>query len=181
MAWEVERKARIPDPERVAAILTQRYGSPLYSRKHDQYYLFPDDSGSRFRLRVVDTEPGEGVPGVVTWKSRTMEQGMEINDEQEFSVSCATTFSDLVLRMGCTPLAIKKKDTRAWRLNHGLLAELSRVERLGWFLEIESVIQSRDGVDEAKRLVDGVYQELSIPPSDYEPQSYLSMLAELGL
>ncbi|MFP4510005.1 MAG: class IV adenylate cyclase [Spirochaetaceae bacterium] len=179
MAWEVERKARIPDPEAIAERLTERFGTPTYSRKVDRYFSKPGDTENRFRLRTLSLDTD--APGTVTWKSRVMDDGMEINEEREFEVSNAADFSSLIGRIGCSLFAVKKKDTRAWNLDHGLLAELSYVDRLAWFLEVEAVIPDTEGVEEAKRRVNRVFQELRIPTSDYEPRAYLSMLASGGL
>lgn len=181
MAWEIERKARIPDPEAIAASLSERFGAPSHSRKVDHYYSQPGDTDNRFRLRTLDADPHDDASGIVTWKSRIMEDGMEINEEHEFEVSSAPEFASLLGRIGCTVFAVKKKHTRAWRLDHGLLAELSKVEQLGWFLEVEAVIHDTEGVEQAKRRVNRVFEELGIPASDYEPRAYLSMLASGGL
>jgi adenylate cyclase class 2 len=181
MAWEIERKARIPDPEAIAASLSERFGAPSRSRKVDHYYSQPGDTENRFRLRTLDADSQDDAKGIVTWKTRVMEDGMEINDEHEFEVSSAQEFSSLLGRIGCAVFAVKKKDTRAWRLDHGLLAELSNVDRLGWFLEVEAVIPDTEGVEQAKRRVNRVFEELGIPASDYEPRAYLSMLATGGL
>jgi len=104
---EVELKARLGDREavqtRVAAFA--RYSGPV--DKHDSYWHEPDWRRARgakgFRVR------DEGGASVVTFKTKRVEAGVEVNLEREFGVSDPDIFVEFCRRLGCEPFYTKRK------------------------------------------------------------------------
>jgi adenylate cyclase class 2 len=210
MAVEIELKARLDDFEPVRERL---FVMGEYCRayiKSDTYWL-PAQQAARQLAAIpsgvrVRRESGVNADGaafgtiLVTYKTKEITDGIEINDESEFIVSDAPVFEELLGRLGLHPAHRKEKKGWAWliappqaaaqqqqavaqRQPPPILAELSLVEGLGWFLEIE--IQAADNhqqtVDESRRRLFALLEQLKIPADQIESRPYTLMLEEAKL
>jgi adenylate cyclase class 2 len=145
VAIEIELKAWVDDPAAVKRTITQfaRYNGAF--TKDDAYWFparrAPDASlpASGVRLRRETLDSGDGQPvqtTLVTYKTKEVREGMEINDEREFAVSDGAAFEELLTRLGLSPGKTKQK--RGWSWSHeGITLELTEVTGLGWFAELE--------------------------------------------
>jgi adenylate cyclase class 2 len=116
---------------------------------------------------------------VVNFKRKEVRDGMEVNDEREFSVSDAEVFAELLKRLGLEPWIRKRKIGEAWNLD-GITAELSLVVGLGRFIELEILADSDDGATVAAaraRLLDAV-DRLGVDRSRIEGRYYTELLRE---
>jgi adenylate cyclase class 2 len=200
MAIEIELKVPVDDPEALKARLSS-LGTVLGSyEKHDTYWIAADRkgapggipaSGIRIRReRAAGPDGRELEQALVTYKIRELSGGVEINDEREFTLGsgagpgeAAAVFAELLERLGLRPDIRKEKQGRAWNLGGEppVLAELSLIGGLGWFLELEILTEDRnEGTLSAsrKRLL-SLLEELEISPERIEARPYTQMLREL--
>jgi adenylate cyclase class 2 len=184
MRLEIELKVRVDNPEEVKTRLSN-LGTYCYSyEKDDTYWVLPN--GSPFRLRVrqenkTDTRGETRRTSLITCKTREIRGGIEVNEEQELTVSDGKVFEEILAQMGLIPAVKKEKRGMAWECcQPPILAELSAVKRLGWFLELEIQSDSRDeqSIQENRLRLLALLEKLGIPPEKIEPRPYTEMLAE---
>ncbi len=181
MNKEIELKARVTDPENLKTGLEQRYGDAVNFYKDDIYFLYKNiggkAEGQAVRLRRTDGE------NIVTAKRKTLSNGIEINDELEFSVGDGEAFLDFLTMTGASEWVSKKKS--GWRFTSGegrlnAVIELCDVESLGWFIEIEVVLDTADADDlkAAELKIKSILAEMNISEDMIEPRYYSDMLLE---
>jgi adenylate cyclase class 2 len=204
MALEIELKTRIDEPETVKKRLE---GLGIYDcayEKADVYWFFagkgaeipagpgkktensaiPGLSPPDLRVRKETKTPNGGGTVTftrITYKNRDLRGGVEINDEREFEVSCAGVFEDLLRRLGLAPGIQKHKRGWAWRCGE-VLAELSEVRGLGWYLELEILAPPGDErvLAEGQERLFALLEALEIPRNRIETRPYTEMLKALG-
>ncbi len=191
MATEVELKAWVDDPAAVERRLREMSSFVTDFVKEDVYYLPPGDEKldpdrersdrdrRDFRIRIEDGT------ATVTFKTKSREGGMEVNNEREFTVSDADRFRELMQRIGCRPYARKRKQGKRFTRD-GIVLELCEVTRLGWFLEIEKMVDlPGEGEDEAVRNARSEVRRLfdlaGIPAARIESRNYTDLLRERGI
>lgn len=172
MALEIELKAWVSDPDCLREVLTARAGPGVPYDKQDTYYRAPESAGAfEFRIR----RSGSGA--VLTRKEKRIERGLEMNREQECSIGDPDQLDALVRELGCTVFARKRK--RGWAFTvDGLTVELSDVEGLGWFVEIEALVDDGERRPEVETAIRALLSKLGIPQSFIEPVPYTTMLAD---
>jgi len=203
MAIEIELKAHLdnytPVKERLSAV-----GDYCRSYKKSDAYWLPAqsaDGGITAEMSVppsgvrVRRESGIDADGVtnesvlVTYKIKEISGGMEVNHESEFTVSDADLFEELLGRLGLSREICKEKEGWAWTIppqsagQSPILAELSLVAGLGWFLEIE-ILAADDGeqtVKESRERLFALLEKLEIPVEWIESRPYTAMLASVNL
>ncbi len=181
MAQEVECKLTIQNSE--VALFTTRieayFPDAIVSEVHkeDLYYGLPD-STNLFRIRVTT----DGI--VVTQKYKELRSdGVEVNQETEFSVPTEDlgALKQFFAKLGYLPVVEKKKIGNSWQKGT-LTIELVEVEQLGWFIEIEKLLDD----NASEREINGAIEQLSeirneLGLSDYPLQGryYSEMLQDL--
>ncbi|MCL2270318.1 MAG: class IV adenylate cyclase [Treponema sp.] len=198
MVFEIELKARLDD---FAPVKEQLSAEGSYCRsytKSDSYWYPAQEtmsipSGVRIRREGGINADGSAHESVlVTYKIKEISGGIEVNNECEFSVSDAALFEELLNRLGLRMAVRKEKQGWAWLIpasvkqmasaEQPVLAELSLVEGLGWFLEIE--IQAADNdvrtVEKSRNRLLALLQKLGIPEERIEDRPYTAMLLERG-
>lgn len=137
MRYEIEVKAHCtPSHELERALEAEcRYLGPV--DKSDRYFLFPGAQAGEDRNFRIRTEAGASM---VTWKSRRRLGVMEVNQEREFPISEPDAFLELCLAMGASEYFRKTKKGRAYGCGEWTV-ELVEVEPLGYFLEIELLVE----------------------------------------
>jgi len=185
MWTEVELKAHVDDPDAVLALLEARYGAGAQYIKEDIYYRLPGPDGKgvgrsgggepiEFRLRREDGR------AVVTAKRKSLSGGIEVNAENEFTVDDPAAFEVFAGYLGAVVFSHKRKEGRSFTAG-GATIELSNVMGLGWFVEIEELVDAgRPGeVERARERVAGLLAAIGVPAERIEPRYYTDMLAEL--
>ena len=178
MTFEVEIKARVQDYTALKTRLEERYGAGKAQYKSDQYfsrYDEPDDPA--FRFRIEQSEDGE--KNHVTAKIKTIEEGVEVNTEVEFSVSDPKAFSAFSAMLDYTLTIEKTKNGYAWTPAPATTIELTEVGSLGYFLEIEELVESWDAIKDARARILDILTSLGFSEKDIEPRFYIDMLQEL--
>jgi predicted adenylyl cyclase CyaB len=198
MAVEVELKAHIDDmalmKKRLSA-LGEYCGS---YKKSDSYWLPVETEAGRMTLPStgvrVRYEKGENAQGtahesvLVTYKTKEISDSIEVNNEYEFSVSDAGLFEELLERLGLYLDIGKEKEGWSWTIPGeaaGLapvLAELSLVANLGWFLELEILLAEKNEqtVQESRMRLLALLEKLEILPEQIEVRPYTAMLREIS-
>ena len=184
MATEIELKAHVHNNEELRLTLSEK-AEYLYSfEKKDSYWLAETSglpsSGIRIRgEKRIFPDRNEISLCLVTYKNKEVRDGIEINDEREFSVEPASEFEEFIIKLEFKPVRSKEKQGWAFSKN-GITAELVEVKCLGWFIELEIIANTADEetfVTGKKRLLD-LLAELGITEDAIESRFYSVMLSE---
>jgi adenylate cyclase class 2 len=186
MSVEIELKAWVDDPDRVRLRCVSFAGPASSFEKADAYWVFPGgavavpSSGIRIRRETKTGPSGEVSQALwVTYKVKEVRGGMEINDEREFSVSDGAAFEELLRRLGLQKDIEKNKRGWVWNCD-GITTELTEVEGLGWFVELEIVADDDAGgtVTSARTRLLALLRKIGIKKDRIEPRYYTEMLRE---
>jgi len=197
LAVEIELKAHIKDSEALRLLLLGKAQYLCSFEKEDAYYFPTNNSDipkSGVRLRAESKTFPDGTEkkiAYVTYKTKEVRDGIEINDEKEFEVyshqySTIAAFGEFLKMLGLKPGYTKRK--KGWAFSkEEINAELLEAEKLGWFLEIEIVVNDigdQEKMDitirEAKKKLMGFLSELGIEKDAIESRYYSEMLKELA-
>ncbi len=172
---EIELKAWVDEPEILVKILCSKAKYLRDFDKKDEYFRLTisgkADPFQDVRIRQDDKKC------LVTYKDKTMVDGVEFNREHEFGIESPEMMTELLLRLGALKLVSKRKKGSAWKFGD-FLVELSQVENLGYFIEIETVLANTASFTHAElstQLKDAL-RELGITSDRIEERSYTSML-----
>jgi adenylate cyclase class 2 len=206
MPIEIELKARIDDPQAVKEAISSLAHSEGAYEKNDVYW-YPVNENSDvppFGIRIrsesrcmyadginadcIHTDSthadDEKTETLVTYKVQTKKDGIEVNNEREFSISDAAPFEEILAMFGLKAGIGKHKKGWVWKDGGDppLTAELSEVRHLGWFVELEILA---DGTDEetvtvARSRLLSFLQKIGIDESKIEKRYYVEMLKERG-
>ena len=188
MAIEIELKAWVSNPQELRTKLSslavfkgtfekndvffdhvcleEAKGIPNYGvRVRQETFVYPDGNQKELSL--------------VTYKIKELRDNIEVNEEKEFEVSSGEAFIEFLLHLGFRERIRKQKKGGSYDYN-GMNVELTRVEDLGWFIEMEILLSQRDDEkieNERMRLLDFL-DRLEIGRNSIESRSYSVMLAE---
>jgi len=193
---EIELKARLDDYAPVKERLSLAGDYCRSYKKSDSYWLPAQAGGggmsvppSGVRVRResgIDADGAAHESVLATYKTKEISVGVEVNHECEFTVSDAGLFEELLGRLGLSRAVRKEKEGWAWTISPQtagqapILAELSLVAGLGWFLEIE-IMAADDGeqtVKESRGRLFTLLEKLEIPVEWIESRPYTAMLKE---
>jgi len=188
MKLEIEKKVRVAGPGALEPLLAARGRFAGTLRKEDRYYLIGRRDGEPIDLLrdpIVRVRTGEGEGARISAKRRAFIGSTEVNEEVEIAASPAGAVAWLFESyLGVSPFVVKRKETRLWIAGE-LHAELSLVEGLGWFLEVELLRDPPDAgpardaaAAEGARLVDDFIASLGLSPGDGEARPYVQLLME---
>ncbi|MGI6437039.1 MAG: class IV adenylate cyclase [Sphaerochaeta sp.] len=181
MAFEVELKAWVRKAEALKRSLDTKEGLLYvgFEEKEDTYYALEELPLLRIRKEVVNEERSL----VVTHKKRSTIDGIEENLEYEFSVdprqeqAVHAFFTALGYRVA------KRKFKRGWRYRQvhttttpGLTVELVHLEGLGWFIEVEALVNTREERRQAREELMAFLASLGIDSSAIESKPYLQLI-----
>jgi len=195
MAMEIELKAHVKDSEALRQLLHEKAEYKGSFEKEDTYWLFneaadhklADHKPAALRIRRENRIFSDGKKESLTfatYKIKQVKDGIEINDEREFEIrSSAVSDRDdldaLLRHLRLTPGLTKRK--KGWIfLREDINAELTEVESLGWFIELE-ILADNDREEtvarEKKKLLDFL-DSLGIERTAIESRFYSQMITE---
>jgi adenylate cyclase class 2 len=192
MAIEIEVKAHVKDPQALKSrISLLASSSPLSFEKDDCYWVATckevpggiPKSGVRVRReKHWRDKAAEEEKILITYKSKEIRDGIEINDEREFAVSNGDTFTELLKRLGLEPGIRKHKQGWAWIYGnvHAELCEVSGPDHnLGWFAELEILADDAgtETVAAARKQLLELLEKLSISKDSIEERYYSELLS----
>jgi len=133
----------------------------------------------------IDADGAAHESVLATYKTKEISGGIEVNHECEFTVSDAGLFEELLSHLGLRSAVRKEKEGWAWTIpaqtagQSPILAELSMVAGLGWFLEIEILAADNceQTVEESRGRLFALLEKLEIPAEWIETRPYTAMLA----
>lgn len=182
MALEVELKARIEDPRQLQVILEGLAGiSSAQPIDKEDSYLGPDANTFLVRLR------SEANTLTITHKKRTLTDGIETNQEIEFSTDIGQ--KSAVVALFAALGYVEQLNKRKIGLRYHLLVdeslgpltiEVCEVAPLGWFLEMEVLVDDQSLVEEARRALLQTLSLVEIDRSLIESRPYMILLKEQG-
>ena len=189
MTIEIELKAWVQDPLELKKNLSSLAIFKGSFEKNDVYYnledprLISDSSGYGVRVRKV-TSGFKGISkeaNLVTYKSKEVRDGIEVNNEKEFEVPSASLFEEFLMALGLKERIRKKKKGFCFDYN-GITAELTEVEGLGWFIELEMLLSAKDNekIENGRARLLDFLDQLEIPRESIESRSYSTMLSPRG-
>ena len=193
MAVEVELKARLDDFKPVKERLSTIGSYHRMYQKADSYWIRPQTAGPTLRVRQERGENADGTAYesvMVTFKAKEIINGIEVNDEREFSVSDIALFEDLLYCLGMNKVKCKEKNGWAWIVAADaaaqgesakqpfVLAEISLVTGLGWFLELEILLDEarREEIAESRERLLALLARLEVSEDTIESRPYTVML-----
>ena len=188
MAIEVEIKAHINEPDRIYTKLCSLFTLKRNFSKKDEYWFqssknrtvnFPN-SGIRLRTETFDDTRGtHSKTFFITWKSKEIQEKTEVNRENELTISDADDFRKLLSLLGLEKTREKQKTGHLF-VKEDIKAELSDVEGLGFFIEIEIMAENpeEDHIKAAKKRLYECLKMLEIDEEAIETRFYSEMLEE---
>ena len=184
MATEIELKAHVTDSEAMRLTLSKKAEYLGAFEKEDTYW-FP--GGLRVR-REKRTHPDGRMEllTLVSYKTKEVKDGIEVNDEREFEARpvgphSESEFEEFLALIGLKPGIAKKK--RGWVFSRdGITAELAEVEGLGYFVELEIVDNGANpAIEEGKKRLLDFLAVLGIQKEAIESRYYTEMLRERNM
>ncbi|MXI85852.1 CYTH domain-containing protein [Sphaerochaeta halotolerans] len=191
MSYEVELKAHVDDPITLMHDIEQHTGivDACCEEKDDIYYALLGDE-PLFRLRMERFGPSfHELSGNVrfTRKYKNLKGGIEVNEEVEFLTSSdqAEQAHAFFLSLGYQVYIRKTKRgySYEWKVDETLSAlhiELVEIASLGWFLEMEFVLEAEEQVPYARTRLLEVLSLLGVPQERIEERYYMHLLKELS-
>lgn len=188
MSKEIELKAHVDNWQ---SLLEKIRKSPfvkneLYEEKEDIYFFNPLIEQT-FRVRketLKDSTNFISKQTVYTVKEKIMNEGIENNREIEVNLSYENFDSSITFfeSLGFKQTMLKNKKGYSFDFvffEYPLHIELLKVNELGWFFEIEFVVE--EDVKTVDQLIKNLYKTLDIfeiPHSAIEKRYYSQMLCE---
>jgi len=179
MQYEVEQKHRVENVDALIARLTERSAilEPPVGQS-DQYFAHPSRdfamTDEALRIRTVGGE------SFVTYKGPKLDSTTKTRRELELPLdsqdSGGAQFIELLDALGFRPVAIVRKNRRAFQIEHhgrDVEGALDDVNGIGTFVELELIADDAN-VEEAQRIVSALAIELALGPA--ELRSYLELL-----
>jgi predicted adenylyl cyclase CyaB len=171
MAIEVETKARLEEPETMRKKLRRIARFDHSFEKRDIYFSHPGGTKTLFRLRNEDNV------STVTYKKKTRERGFEVNQEHEFSVSDEHAFLGFCEYLGYIKYIEKHKTGDLFTYKQASI-ELTYVDDLGWFIEIECIVEDESEIHASRDKIHSILSDLEIDADRIEERYYVEMLME---
>ncbi|MDR0539769.1 MAG: class IV adenylate cyclase [Spirochaetaceae bacterium] len=189
MSFEVELKAWVDDVPRTEEKLNMLADYAFAYSKKDTYFFMNKEgafpSGVRLRDEAHVLPDGAREEKIlVTYKTKELRGEIEVNEEHEFCVTGnGSAFAGFLERAGFTPGFCKTKEGKCWAYRSGFFpvnVELSRVEGLGYFLELEIILESEDGqtVENAGAALRALLEKTGISARRIESRYYSEMLGQ---
>jgi adenylate cyclase class 2 len=199
--FEIELKAWVDDPASVREKAGALAKFTADFEKQDVYWFLASPletqsaapvSGVRIRKESF-TANGKAPEtlSLVTYKTKEVRAGVEVNDEKEFVVAAPpgaaidaslNAFEGLLGRLGLKPGISKKKQGSVWTYGDAgrdISIELSNVDRLGVFVELEILAGNNEPetVSRARARLMALLQLIGIGEDKIETRYYTEMLA----
>jgi adenylate cyclase class 2 len=181
MSLEIEIKAWVRRPEETRGRIEKLCVFETDYVKEDLYFSAPEASplaaeeGPDVRVR------SENGLWICTYKNKRLRNALEVNEENEFTLSDGKLFMDLLEKLGCERSIRKVKRGRRYACR-GLTVEISDVRGLGLFVEAEKVLDAASEKDIAawEKTIRQFLSDIGIRDEDIEARPYSLMLREAG-
>ncbi len=171
--FEIESKAFIPPKElkRIIKLANKKFKFIKEEKKTDIYY---SNQKKIIRIKKLNT-----LEKIVTFKKKILDNNntVEINKEIEFKIDSINNFLTLIKELKFKKLYKKIKKSLIYQTNN-LNVEINEIKNLGFFLEIEKIINNQNDIDLAKKEIDNIINQFGLKESiETRPYSELLSLA----
>jgi len=178
---EIELKAHVSDPAATEKKICAFATFTKETEKFDAYWK----NANTVKVRIREEE---GVT-VVTYKKKELRGDIEVNDEKEFTIDDREAFETLITDLGFSRDSIKHKKTKSFDyVAHDgagnangtpVTIELSRVDPLGWFVEIEILKDNPDSetIERSRKTLSETLKLCGIGEDAIEKRYYTEMIA----
>ncbi|WNY64330.1 class IV adenylate cyclase [Borreliella americana] len=176
--FEIESKAFIPPKElkRIIKLANKKFKFIKEEIKTDIYY---SNQKKIIRIRKLNT-----LEKIVTFKKKILDNNnnnnnnnIEINKEIEFKIDSINNFLILIKELKFKKLYKKIKKSLIYQANN-LNIEINEIKNLGFFLEIEKIINNQNDIDLAKKEIDNIINQFGLKENlETRPYSELLSLA----
>ncbi|QYM87735.1 class IV adenylate cyclase [Borreliella burgdorferi] len=171
--FEIESKAFIPPKElkRIIKLANKKFKFIKEEIKTDIYY---SNQKKIIRIRKLNT-----LEKIVTFKKKILDNNhtVEINKEIEFKIDSINNFLTLIKELKFKKLFKKIKKSLIYQTNN-LNIEINEIKNLGFFLEIEKIINNQNDIDLAKKEIDNMINQFGLKENiETRPYSELLSLA----
>jgi len=182
MGYEVEIKFRVANQADLQRRLLDRGSSPEASVEHRDHYLAHPSrdfaqTGEAFRIR------GEGALNRITYKGAKLGGPTKTREEIEVEFAQGVEARDQLTRafglLGFRSVAVVAKQRSEYHLEYQgrpMTVAIDLAEGLGWFAEVETLVETEADLAEGQKAVLELAGELGL--SEVEPRSYLRMVLE---
>nr|WP_267506440.1 class IV adenylate cyclase [Borreliella afzelii] len=172
--FEIESKAFIPPKElkRIIKLANKKFKFIKEEIKADIYY---SNSKKIIRIRKLNT-----LEKIVTFKKKILDKNnaIEINKEVEFKIDNVNNFLILLKELKFKKLYKKIKKSLIYQTNN-LNVEINEVKNLGFFLEIEKIINNQNDIDLAKKEINNIINQFGLK-ENLETRSYFELLSSIN-
>ncbi|MCD2320121.1 class IV adenylate cyclase [Borreliella burgdorferi] len=169
--FEIESKAFIPPKElkRIIKLANKKFKFIKKEIKTDIYY---SNQKKIIRIRKLNT-----LEKIVTFKKKILDNNhtVEINKEIEFKIDSINNFLTLIKELKFKKLYKKIKKSLIYQTNN-LNVEINEIKNLGFFLEIEKIINNQNDIDLAKKEIDNIINQFGLK-ENIETRSYSELLS----
>ncbi|WNY66143.1 class IV adenylate cyclase [Borreliella andersonii] len=174
--FEIESKAFIPlkKLKRIIKLANKKFKFIKEEIKTDIYY---SNQRKIIRIRKLNT-----LEKIVTFKKKILDNNntIEINKEIEFKIDNINNFLILIKELKFKKLYKKIKKSLIYQTNN-LNVEINEIKNLGFFLEIEKIINNQNDIDLAKKEIDNIINQFGLKENlETRPYSELLSLANQG-
>lgn len=179
---EVELKVPLETPDKVRHRLEQMEALELNTEtQRDDYFdhpcrsFFKTDEALRVRTR-------ESISGIetnfavqeLTYKGPKLDKVSKTRVELSTDLTETESILAMLEHLGFSHVARITKKRTFFRLNKVTIS-LDQVESLGWFLELELLVDSKDEVSSSLGQLFSIIQDLGIDPKSSIRESYLEL------
>ncbi|AXK70703.1 class IV adenylate cyclase [Borreliella burgdorferi] len=169
--FEIESKAFIPPKElkRIIKLANKKFKFIKEEIKTDIYY---SNQKKIIRIRKLNN-----LEKIVTFKKKILDNNhtVEINKEIEFKIDSINNFLTLIKELKFKKLYKKIKKSLIYQTNN-LNVEINEIKNLGFFLEIEKIINNQNDIDLAKKEIDNIINQFGLK-ENIETRSYSELLS----
>lgn len=169
--FEIESKAFIPQKElkRIIKLANKKFKFIKEEIKTDIYY---SNLKKIIRIRKLNT-----LEKIVTFKKKILDNNnaIEINKEIEFKIDNINNFLILIKELEFKKLYKKIKKSLVYQTNN-LNIEINEIKNLGFFLEIEKIINNQNDIDLAKKEIHNIINQFGLK-KHIETRSYFELLS----
>jgi predicted adenylyl cyclase CyaB len=150
--------------------------------KSDTYWIVPiemkkfiPELKSGVRIRKESFAGTEHIR--VCYKKKEVRTDIEVNIEKEFDISDAAAFEELLSNLGLVRGPSKHKKGWSWNYQD-ITIELSEVDGLGWFCELEILAEQEDPtiITSSRERLLKLLEKIGIDASKIETRYYTEML-----
>lgn len=135
----------------------------------DVYFAVPEGYFLRIRERNKNAS--------LDFKVKHRKQGMEINWEANLPLHDPAKMKSLLKKLGLSLWVKKEKISLVYQAGT-MTIELNRLTGLGYFLEIETLVEQDKEIPKAKKRLHQLFHQFGFSPKDFESKYYMEMLAE---